>query len=215
MPDYLPSLLKGLPTINLEAPRLLAHSLLFEIDEILNERTSGCFVRWMDDINFGVDSFEEACETLGVVNDVLKSRGLCLNLGKTNIYTAEQVERHFLVKENKYLDSVKLKNFESQEEYDSIVFTLYESFTAHKQDTKLRNWNKVTKRFLTTLGKLKSDILVDEAKELFLNHPEIRNSVSYYLSLLGFSNKTSSITLEILDRTKVYDDVPFSILQSC
>ena len=44
-PDYLPTSLKGLPTINLEAFRLLAHVLLFEIDEVLKERTKNSFVR--------------------------------------------------------------------------------------------------------------------------------------------------------------------------
>jgi hypothetical protein len=80
VPDYLPTSLKGLPVIDLEAPRLLAHALLYEVDEVLNESTDSCFVRWMDDINFGVDSFDKACTTLGDTNDVLKSRGLSLNL---------------------------------------------------------------------------------------------------------------------------------------
>jgi hypothetical protein len=34
-PDYLPTSHTGLPTINIEAPRLLAHALLFEIDSVL------------------------------------------------------------------------------------------------------------------------------------------------------------------------------------
>ena len=36
------------------APRLLAHALLFEVDYLLKKRTQNNFVRWMDDINFGV-----------------------------------------------------------------------------------------------------------------------------------------------------------------
>ena len=103
-PDYLPSSLKGLPTIALEAPRLLAHSLLFEVDEIIDSKTDGCFVRWMDDINFGTESIDNACKILGSVNDVLKSRGLALNLGKTAIYNATETERHFMIEENNYLD---------------------------------------------------------------------------------------------------------------
>ena len=54
-PDYLPTSHKGLPTINIEAPKLLAHALLFEIDDVLKRRTSDNFVRWMDDINFGTN----------------------------------------------------------------------------------------------------------------------------------------------------------------
>lgn len=135
-PDYLPSSLKGLPTIALEAPRLLAHSLLFEVDEILESRTSECFVRWMDDINFGVDSVEEAYKTFGEVNDVLKSRGLALNLGKTAVYTFEEVKNHFLVDENEFLNSV--------ENVDGILSSnticeLHQRFIEHKNRRNLRN----------------------------------------------------------------------------
>ena len=49
-PDYLPTSHKGLPTINIEAPRLLGHALLFEVDYLLKKRTKNNFVRWMDDI---------------------------------------------------------------------------------------------------------------------------------------------------------------------
>jgi hypothetical protein len=82
-PDYLPTTHKGLPTINIEAPRLLAHALLFEVDYVLKRRTKDSFVRWMDDINFGVSNLRSAKIILGEISDVLKSRGLALNLGKT------------------------------------------------------------------------------------------------------------------------------------
>ena len=96
-PDYLPASLKGLPTANLEAFRLLAHALLFEVDEILNKKTKGSFVRWMDDINFGSNSIKEAYATLSSLSDVLKSRGLSLNLSKTSIYKSEEAKVHFFV----------------------------------------------------------------------------------------------------------------------
>ena len=47
-----------------------------EIDEILNKLSNGNCVRWMDDINFGIDTEDNAHIILGSINDVLKSRGL-------------------------------------------------------------------------------------------------------------------------------------------
>jgi hypothetical protein len=209
-PDYLPSL-KGLPTINLEAARLLAHALLFEVDEVIQSRTNGNFVRWMDDINFGANSFEEACETLGVINDLLKSRGLALNLGKTNIYNTEEVERHFLVKENKFLDSINIKET-NVNKYNEIISKLSEEFNQRKKLSNLKSWDKVTKRFFTTVGKLKSNILLDDIRELFLKNPSIRSNIIYYLSLLGFSDETSIVVIEILENLNVYDDVTLSYI---
>jgi len=99
-PDYLPTSHKGLPTINIEAPRLLAHAFLFEVDHILLKRTKSHFVRWMDDINFGAPTRSEAKHLLCEVSDVLKSRGLALNLGKTSIMSSIEAANHFLFAEN-------------------------------------------------------------------------------------------------------------------
>jgi len=55
-PDYLPYSGRGLPITNIEGVRLLAHSFLFEVDEVLKQKTNNCFTRWMDDIVVGVDS---------------------------------------------------------------------------------------------------------------------------------------------------------------
>jgi hypothetical protein len=48
-PDYMPRVPIGLPQSNLDAPRLLAHSFLFEIDELLALRPKIDFARYMDD----------------------------------------------------------------------------------------------------------------------------------------------------------------------
>ena len=97
--DYLPTSHKGLPTIDIEAPRLLAHALLFEVDYVLKKRTKNSFVRWMDDINFGVSERRTANIVLGEINDVLKSRGLALNLAKTEVMTAQEAEHEFMFRE--------------------------------------------------------------------------------------------------------------------
>ncbi|WP_035218305.1 RNA-directed DNA polymerase [Desulfatibacillum aliphaticivorans] len=198
-PDYLPTSLKGLPTINLEAPRLLAHALLFELDEILNVKTKGSFVRWMDDINFGVNSVDSACEILGAMNDVLKSRGLALNLGKTTYYTVEEAKRHFMVDENKYLDTFLTLKKSSRE--------LKREFKKHLKNQDLQNWPKVTKRFLTTAAKMKTIVLLDDAVRLFKRNPAIRGHIAYYIESVGYRKRTCEVILKILDEANVYDDV--------
>lgn len=205
-PDYLPTSLKGLPTINLEAPRLLAHSLLFELDEILDSKTSGSFVRWMDDINFGVDSVDRACEILGEMNDVLKSRGLALNLGKTTYYTSEEAERHFLAEENEYLDAFKTVS-RKDPEYSNKQKELKKEFEKHLKNSHLQNWVKITKRFFTVAAKLESRTLLPQAIKLFKRNPGIRGHVTYYLSCLGYGRYTKDAVLKLLKEVKVYDNV--------
>lgn len=205
-PDYLPTSLNGLPTINLEAPRLLAHVLLFELDEILKEKTNDSFVRWMDDINFGVDNKEKANEILGEINDVLKSRGLALNIAKTNIYTADEVEKHFFVQENEYLDNFDKKITENTlTKSDKTEFFKY--FRKHLKNKNLQNWSKITKRFFTSAGKIKAKNFLDTAKDLFLQSPNLRQHITFYIQYLGFNTKTAKIIIEILENVKIYDDI--------
>ena len=205
-PDYLPTSLKGLPTINLEAPRLLAHALLFEVDDILNVKTDGSFVRWMDDINFGVNDVDSACDILGSVNDILKSRGLALNLGKTTIYTSQEVERHFMVEENTFLSDFDIVE-KGTEEHKTQASLLYRRFRAHLANHELQNWSKVTKRFLTVAGKLKTERLVRRAISLFKKKPGIRGHVTYYLQNLGPIPSARKAFIRLLKEVSFYDDV--------
>ena len=154
-PDYLPRTARGLPVIEIEAPRLL----LFEVDRVLNQQTKGSFVRWMDDINFGVQTRDDAHRILGELNDVLKSRELELNLGKTEILTSKDVRCHFLVKENLELDRYEkrteaLKSIAAKMRFGKRVSLRLQT---HIRDCKAKNRDKLTKRFLGVLSKLGSE----------------------------------------------------------
>jgi hypothetical protein len=84
-PDYMPSIEIGLPQINLDAPRLLAHCFLYELDAFLASDSDRDFVRFMDDIDIGVDTFADAKRVLKSVDLVLQTRQVRLNSGKTLI----------------------------------------------------------------------------------------------------------------------------------
>ncbi len=63
-PDYTPRFEVGLPQINTDAPRILAHCFLFELDKVLAEFPRVDYARFMDDIDLGVDSILEAKQIL-------------------------------------------------------------------------------------------------------------------------------------------------------
>lgn len=205
-PDYLPTSLKGLPTINIEAFRLLPHMMLFEIDEVLNKHANGNFVRWMDDINIGVDSQDEAFAILGNVNDVLKSRGLALNISKTEIYTATEAKTHFMFDENIYLDQMaKAEPFAP--DFAQTKAEFLRRFRLHLKVSHLKNWDKVTKRYFNIAGQLKITGLLRYTYNLFLNNPSVRSNIIYYFFQLGFSKRTAKVILDLLHDVKRYDDV--------
>jgi hypothetical protein len=105
-PDYMPRVPVGLPQSNLDAPRLLAHCFLFEIDELLSHMNNIDFARYMDDIDVGVDSIPQARALLRDLDLALQTRQVRLNSGKTKILSDSEARRHFKIRENALLDKL-------------------------------------------------------------------------------------------------------------
>lgn len=207
-PDYLPTSHKGLPTISIEAPRLLAHALLFEVDYVLKKRTKNNFVRWMDDINFGADSLRTANLILGEINDVLKSRGLALNLAKTEVMSSEQAENHFLFRENVRLTKIneRAKNIKKPVAKRRLARKVADDFARHLHRCKARNRDKLTKRYLNILGTLEVPLALFKIRDLFSNNPPLRKGILIYLSRLPFSKRVANAFVDLLEKTEIYDD---------
>lgn len=107
-PDYMPRIEVGLPQINMDAPRLLAHSFLYEIDKHLSNSFGGDFARFMDDIDIGVDTLVEAKTVLKEIDLILQTRQVRLNSGKTRILTRSEAITHFRIEENAQLNLAEI-----------------------------------------------------------------------------------------------------------
>jgi hypothetical protein len=103
-PDYTPRIEVGIPQMDLDAPRLLAHCFLYEADQFLASDPNRDFARYMDDIDIGVDSVVTAKNVLKSLDLVLQTKQIRLNSGKTQILHREEAYRHFRVFENARLD---------------------------------------------------------------------------------------------------------------
>lgn len=205
-PDYLPYSERGLPTANVEPIRLLAHSFLFEVDQIIKERTKDNFARWMDDITAGVRDKRSGIALLSDVSDVLKSRGLALNLSKTQILSAKEAYFHFQIKENIDIDkyeAIKPGTKRAQKSERELWF----KYKKHFQDKSPKSWDKIAKRYITTFGKLDSGRLVDDLSARFIANPALRPNYLIYLSIRGYSHKAAMRVLEILDTIDPFDDL--------
>ncbi len=203
LPDYLPYSGRGLPTTNFEGIRLLAHSFLFEMDLILKNKTNNSFTRWMDDIVIGVSSREEAVEILSQISDLLKSRGLAINLSKTDILDSKGAEFNFLIKENKYIDAI-----DYEEPKPKLEKELKKNFKKHlRLNYKAKYFEKITKRYITAFGKIKSEILLSDLPKLYIENPGIRQNLLIYLLSIGYKKRTSNVIIEILNKISLFDDV--------
>jgi len=207
IPDYLPYTGRGLPTTNIEGIRLLAHSFLFELDAVIQKKSNDSFTRWMDDIVIGVNTRNEAIDVLSSASDLLKSRGLALNLKKTDVYSVKEAEFHFLIAENQFLDNVDI-DYHLKNGIGKISSTLASRLTTHlKKNKSAKYYEKITKRYITTFGKLKSKRILKFIPKFFNETPGIRQNLLFYLSIIGYSKRTSEIAIEILDELKLHDDI--------
>lgn len=211
-PDYLPYSKRGLPTTNIEGIRLLAHSFLFEVDGVLTNKSENSFTRWMDDIVIGMNTKKQAIETLSSISDVLKSRGLALNLAKTNIYDATEGHYHFQIEANRYIDSIE-KTKKIDDNYKRVCNQLHSNFKQHLKDRKPKYWDKIAKRYITTYGKLQCKSLLNILVEVYLENPGLRTNLIYYLLTLGYTKKNADIVLSIVGQIDVFDDI--SLYQLC
>ena len=211
-PDYLPYSNRGLPTTNIEAIRLLAHSFLFEIDNVIKQKTNNSFARWMDDITIGVNTKKEAVETLSCVSDMLKSRGLALNLSKTAIYSEKEGYYHFQIDSNRYIDSIE-KIQKNDPNFKEICSQLHQNFKSHLKDTGAKYWDKIAKRYITIYGKFRSKNLLSLLDKVYIEYPSLRGNLLIYLYLIGYTEKTSEVILKIISQIDIFDDL--SLYQLC
>lgn len=212
VPDYLPYSKRGLPTSNIEAIRLLAHSFLFEIDAVLKEKTHNSFARWMDDITIGVNSKKEAISLLSSMSDMLKSRGLALNLSKTAIYDSKAARHNFQIDQNIYLDSLEKIELGTEEALKARK-ELRGKFNLHLKGQCPKYWGKVAKRFITAFGRLSSTSLVGILPRIYIDYPGLRPNLLIYLDTIGYSARTAYAVSRILQDLDVFDDL--SLFQVC
>lgn len=186
-PDYMPNYGIGLPQIDLDAPRLLAHTHLFEIDQLFAGRTDIDFARYMDDMDFGVDSLAAAKEVLRDLDLALQTRNLRVNSGKTRILTAQEALVHFRAEDNAAFDQLR-----GRVEANSFLekkAELYGRVVARAIDTGLRtdrfeggNGDKVLKRLLGLAASLPCPVGESSFREILYRKPTLRPTLLRFWS---------------------------------
>lgn len=213
-PDYSPRIEIGLPQMDFDAPRILAHCFLYELDSYMSSRVGTEFVRFMDDVDFGVDSTAEAKRILREVDLVLQTRQLRLNSGKTQILSAAQAEHHFRVTENKLINNianaienkavsgVRLKKIRRQIVRQFNSGMRRKSFDGGAGD-------KILKRLITLAGKTSSGLSRRQVKKIILFRPSVRESAIKYLVRGGLTEGKARLLRECMESGHLIDDASF------
>ncbi|MCS3853766.1 hypothetical protein GGP78_000416 [Salinibacter ruber] len=198
----------GLPQLNFDAPRLLAHCFLYDIDDYIKEKKGENFSRWMDDINLGVRSISEAKNITKNIDIRLGGKGLSLNSYKTKILDFEDASRELRVDENRYINiavNKKENNLPGKEE--KWIEFLKDKFESFYNGSREGRWTQILKRFFTTFAKYDSQFLEKYVPKIVRNVPDSRSHVAKYYRKIGYSTKRYSQIVDFLKCDYCIDDV--------
>lgn len=195
-----------LPTANLDSIRLLAFSNLFHIDGILDSETDSNFVRWMDDIAFGVNDKEEGKRILSLISDKLKINGFSLNLSKTNILSSQVAIKEFMFKENEEIDNLK-KTISKGRVSKTVTNKAKKMWSSIISNQNRKNWDKAAKRIIELFSDLGYKGFLNELSDYYIECPVLRDSIIRYLEKMGYSKNSSSTILQIITKMETRDDI--------
>ncbi|MCV0371308.1 MULTISPECIES: RNA-directed DNA polymerase [Filomicrobium] len=181
-PDYMPKVSVGLPQMNLDAPRLLAHCFLFEVDHLITEKSNVEFARFMDDMDIGVDDLPTAKKIVRDLDLALQTRQLRLNSGKTKILTNSAATRHFKIQENRIIDELadeienRKKNKKSISRQRTKIIELLDEWwkTGIFDDG---NGDKILKRLINLARINRAEISAYLVRNILETRPSLRGTI--------------------------------------
>ncbi|TWA74975.1 reverse transcriptase (RNA-dependent DNA polymerase) [Azospirillum brasilense] len=206
--DYLPAPGRGLPQVDFDAPRLLGHAFLFELDKEIAKCTDDNFVRWMDDIDIPADSEESCKHLLCRLDEILNARGLRLNGSKTKILNAELAKQYLFSDENKNLDLIEEAIKETKADNQNVPNeALQARFDKFFCESRSGRWDKVLKRYIGLFSKTNDNYIESFLPDLLSNFPAVRDNIFSYYSSLGYSDNRLKQIVNYLTSEHCIDDV--------
>ncbi|MDZ5648073.1 RNA-directed DNA polymerase [Nitrospirillum sp. BR 11828] len=210
-PDYTPKIEIGLPQINLDAPRLLAHCFLYELDSFLDKSFGGDFVRYMDDIDVGVDTIADARKALMEIDLVLQTKQIRLNSGKTKILNKSDAVKHFRIYENFRIDTVKtsienrIKSNKSIDRQKILISRrIHKGIRTGEFDDG--NGEKVLKRWITLAAQTGVKIDSNVIENIVKNRPSVRVSIYNFIRKTPLTPSISKALARCLQSKLLVDD---------
>lgn len=198
-PDFMPHSGVGLPQINVDAPRALAHAMLFELDRVAEKKSYGDYARFMDDIDVGVDDVKIAKTVLRDIDLTLQSRQLRLNSGKTKILKSDDALIHFCARENMVISLLrrriraKIKTKKSLEIEKVRILRIHDIFKNMQFENVDRytfgNGEKILKRVMTTSRQLGVGLPIEDLFVYIRTRPNMRDASLRMLSMRHDDNK--------------------------
>lgn len=211
-PRYSSHLRIGVPQDSFDCSRVLANLVLVGIDSLLQRRTKGQWIRWMDDITFCVHSEPEGHGLINEVSERLREDGLTLNAAKTFVMRAEDVEKNLLVQENALIDALAEKAKKGQvKSATKSLRSLWKQLSKHRDPVY---WEKVVARLLGLAGALNAGFMLDQCPDLLRRYPKLHDAVFRYCESLDYDSRIVELVRQYLESGyALYEEVRVRALE--
>jgi len=213
-PDYMPRVELGLPQMDLDAPRMLAHCFLYELDRFIEHKGGVDYARYMDDIDIGTDTIADARRMLRDIDLVLHTRQVRLNSGKTKIMTKGEAARHFKIRENMTIDVLtaaigrKIASKKSVRRERAFLRRFHQKL-AVKRAFDDGNGDKVLKRILGLSTDLDVAIHWRMLKAYLTERPSVRENVFRYISRRQLTKERLEAVEAFICSDAIVDDATY------
>ncbi len=210
-PDYMPRAGVGLPQIDLDGPRLLANCFLYELDKMVTRVGNLDYVRFMDDIDIGVDDIPTTKKILRDIDLTLQSRQVRLNAGKTKILTQEEAIEHFRIRENEQISNIEktleLKTLNGEsilEDIDQLQTILNDWHTNKVFDSG--NGDKILKRIINLLTRHNAAVDPRIINDCLTLRASVRDTIMRHMCYTSPNVPALRSVLNYLEGDYVIDD---------
>lgn len=213
-PDYMPQVAVGLPQMNLDAPRLLAHAFLFDLDAMLVDDSEIEYARYMDDIDIGIDDISKAKMIVRNLDLALHTRQMRLNSGKTQILSRDSASRHFKIEENTVLDEVDVR-IRARKECGISDHSIRKELVALWNSWSKRNCfadgngEKILKRLINMARIVRLDIGGPWFSKLLLEKPALRGVALNWWQHSPKPERYLGLLASSVESGQIVDDVGF------
>ncbi len=200
----------GLPVDDFDCSRTLAHMVLFPHDDRMAGFVGdGAYIRWMDDQNFGADSYAEGLNILKQCGDSLARLHLTPNASKSRILSLAEASRHFQFDINADLDVVGEMPRMTAIERRDFRSALGQVWRKSRKFEKCGGeWGKVLKRFYRLAGIAGARFLRHRAMSDILREPTLTDRVADYMRVTGSAGQYVAFVLQLWrHEEQVFPDV--------
>lgn len=213
-PEYSLDIENGLPQEQFDTSRILAHFFLEPVDnEFKQEGEAEKYVRWMDDMIFEVTDKEEGRSILRRLQHKLESLGLFLNTAKTKIIRKDKARQIMCKGLDEYLDIIDNKTRKGKE-VDINEFEQKTDELLEEEDTGIKDWDRLLKRFYTYSRRIGSEKLKELTIEHLTKYPTSARQILSYIEGIPFDHNSYNKIFEyIKSGNNIYEDVEIRIYE--